>query len=165
MPAFNYNLTWEDPKLTYEPNPDVGGFALAGINSHDWPVDFATISAVPVSQRPTLVFNFYTKNYWNPSRLGGLYYQDVTSRAYDECVNAGLITGIKILQKAIISCGSTIGIDGDFGPLTMEAANSLDDDQLLAALRSQRLAYYKKIVDNNELDIKYFANWKERALA
>ncbi len=165
QPALSYVLNWEDPKREYLSTPDVGGYAIAGINSHSWPSDYAKISEAPQSARSQLVYDFYQKNFWNPMKIGGLLSQDVANRVLDQGVNGGSEGSIRLLQKAIIACGVTAGEDGVFGPQTMEAANSLDPDRLLSSFRNQRLSFYKKVVDNNEHDAQYFDGWEKRALA
>jgi lysozyme family protein len=166
QPGLSFLLNNEDPKHQYAAVPDIGGFAIAGINSASWPSDYAKIAALPQSQRTQAVSDFYQFNFWNKMQIGGLVSQDVANRVLDMGVNAGAITGIKILQKALWALGcSGIIIDGILGTITIEAANSFDSDRLLASFRQTRLAYYQKIVDNNPQDQKYFTGWEARALA
>lgn len=165
QPALSYTLNFEDPKREYSWVPDVGGFAIAGINSAHWPEDYKRIAAAPQYDRANLIYDFYQKNFWNPMRIGGLLSQNLANRVFDEGVNASALVSIHLLQKSIILCGVHVVEDGVFGPVTMEAANGLDSERLLAAFRNQRLQFYKKIVDNNQDDLKYFAGWEKRALA
>ncbi len=164
-PALNYTLNFEDPNRVYSWVPDIGGFAIAGINSAAWPTDYANIAAAPQNQRAQLVYDFYQKNFWNPMKIGGFSSQDIANRVFDEGVNASSSTSIHLFQRAVIVCGISLVEDGVNGPKTMEAANSIDEEKLLAAFRTQRLRYYKKIVDNNTQDEKYFAGWEKRALS
>jgi len=165
QPALIYTLNWEDPKREYRSVPDKGGFAIAGINSAAWPDDFKSIVEVPLNQRAQKVFDFYQKNFWNPMKVGGILSQNLANRIFDMGVNASDRTSIHLLQRAIIVCGKPISDDGFLGPETMEAANSIDVERLLAAFRTQRFHYYKEIVDNHPEDAKYLREWEKRALA
>lgn len=165
QPALSYTLNWEDPKREYRSVPDKGGFAVAGINSVKWPNDFKRIIEVSLNQRSQLVYDFYQKNFWNLMKIGGLLSQSLANRVFDMGVNASAMTSIRLLQRAIKIYGKNIVDDGIFGPITMEAANSIDSERLLAAFRTQRFHYYKEIVDEHPEDSIYLDGWEKRALA
>ena len=159
--ALSYTLNWEDPKREYLPVPDVGGFAIAGINSHYWPREFEEIKAAStIVQKQNLVFKFYQINFWNPMKLGGLDSQDLANRVFDEGVNASTHIAIKLLQRSL-----HVLEDGTMGPDTLQAANIQDPDKVLALYRTTRLNYYRRVVDVNSDDSRFFGEWEKRALA
>jgi lysozyme family protein len=163
--ALSYVLSWEDPNGKFLPVPDVGGQAVAGINSAKWPIDFDKVMSVSAENRPQLVYDFYQKNFWNPLKIGAIQHQDISSRILDQAVNGGTHSPIRLLQRAVAACGKSLVEDGILGPVTIDTVNSLDQGDLLAAFRNQRLLFYKKIVDNNPEDAKYLKGWEKRALA
>jgi lysozyme family protein len=165
-PAFSFLMDNEDPRRQYRVVPDSGGYAISGINSKIWPKDYFEVSMAPQDQRPQIVYDFYQKNFWVPSQVGGLDFQEVANRVFDEGVNAGGETAIKLLQKSLIKLGAvTLKMDGILGADTRDCANSQDPDRLLAVFKNVRLTYYKRIVDNNAVDSKYLGEWEKRALA
>lgn len=164
-PALSYVLDFEDRPRSYEPSPDTGGEAIAGVNSKAWPVDYAHIASLPQPERASAVSDFYQKNFWNPLLIGGIAAQEVANRVLDESVNAGPKEGPMILQKACNSLGCTLTVDGELGPHTLAAANVLDPVALLIAYRRERAAHYKAIEMAHPEDVKYDAVWMARAEA
>ena len=168
-PAFDYIMQFEDPEKYCAEVPDApaGARAISGINSAAWPLDFDKIAALPQSDRLPAVQAFYEANFWTPLLLGGLESQDVANRVLDEAVNAGPHVGAILLQDAINCCGQTppLAPDGEIGPLTLDAANALDSDRLVAAYRVQRVARYNQRVARNPQDAIYLKTWLKRANA
>jgi lysozyme family protein len=165
QPALNYVLDWEDAKRQYRILPDNKGYAVSGVNSIEWPLDYKNIAAALLKDRPQLIYNFYQNQFWNPMKLGALDFQDVANRIMDEGVNTGSATAIKLLQKSLVSLHQALAVDGVMGPDTWDATNAQDPEILLATFRNSRLMYYKRIIDNNPQDATYFAGWEKRALA
>lgn len=165
LPALQFTLNWEDPKREYESVPDNGGFAIGGVNSRAWPENYAQINTALPAERPLLVYNFYEGNFWDPIKIGGLALQELANRVFDEGVNANPEVSIKLLQQSINLLKNDLTIDGFLGPLTLEAANDMNSDSILAAFRTQRLDYYKKIIVAYPQFEKYFDGWEKRALA
>jgi lysozyme family protein len=178
--AFFWTMVFEDPKLQYaqvEDSPNqydkngnrIGAFAISGINSAAFPTQFAKIAAVPQSQRGPSVQAFYQSNFWNS------YYtqlnDDIAKRVFDEGINAGEVTAVKIFQKAINSLGGTLKVDGGMGPVAVAAANALDISRLVSAFQNFRLAHYQDIVAKNPNDAKFLGTaakpgpWWKRAMA
>lgn len=165
LPALQFTLNWEDPHRAYEVVPDNGGFAIAGVNSRAWPENYTEINSASQADRPKLVYDFYEANFWDPIKIGGLTLQVLANRVFDEGVNANPEVSIKLLQESVNLLKGNLTIDGLLGPLTLEAANDTDPDSIIAAFRTQRLDYYKKIIVAYPQFEKYFDGWERRALA
>lgn len=164
-PALKYVLDEEDPKRHYKNVPDSGGYAIAGVNSHEWPADYVIIFNAPLENRPQLIYDFYQKKFWNPMQVGGIDFQDIADRVLDEGVNAGGITSIKLLQMGLVQMGLKVEVDGILGPDTRTTVNAQDPEKLLAVFRNIRLFHYKRIADHNPTKVKYLGDWERRALA
>lgn len=165
LPALNYTLDWEDPKRLYAVVPDTGGYAISGINSAAWPVEFKAISSAPQKERSNMVFDFYRFNFWNVMKVGGINFQDLANRVLDEGVNASSEVGIKLLQRATLAVGSKLDVDGVMGPETLEVVNGLDPERLLAWYRQTRLNYYIDITTEHPQFERYLPEWEIRAKA
>ena len=150
------------------PDDPPGSYAISGINSHSFPEQFKKIVAIPQSQRGPAVDEFYEEQFWNSYQ--GQLSDLIEKRILDEEINAGMKEGIIVLQKAINDCGVKIDVDGYWGPKTVMAANSLDQNTLLNSIRKERLQYYKDIVAANPAKAKYLGTeqhpgpWWIRAL-
>jgi len=163
-PALEFTLNWEDPKRKYAVVPDVGGYAIAGVNSHAWPAQYAQIKSLSQDQRPPAVAHFYLAEFWNPMKVGGILNQDVANRVFDAGVNAGPGTAVKLLQKAINALGGdSVTVDGQIGPGTLAAANACDPEALLASYREQRKERYVEIVKVNPGLAGNMPEWLRRA--
>lgn len=163
QPALDYVLDWEDPKREYAAVPDVGGQAIAGVNSAAWPVDYPVIAAASGADRIRLVSNFYRYKFWNPIQVGGIQDQDTANRVMDQSVNGGGKTGPRLLQEAANSIGANLIEDGALGPDTLEAVNGIDPDRLLATYRLARTNHYKSIAAAIPADAQYLPEWLKRA--
>jgi lysozyme family protein len=163
--AYEWLMDNEDPERKYALVPDAppGAHAISGINSAAYPSQFAAIAALPQAEREPKVKDFYQTIFWS-HWYDQLTYDDVAKRAFDAAVNMGAGTAVKLLQTAIEAVtGITIGVDGDWGPMTLQAANNCNSDMLSAAFRRARVAHYREIVLKNPADAKYLDNWLIRA--
>jgi lysozyme family protein len=164
-PALDYLLDFEDAPRAYNAVSDVGGYAIAGINSASWPNQYAQIASLPQASRGSAVANFYRLYFWNPTQAGALTSQDIANRLLDQAVNGGQVSGVKLLQKAANQCGAALVQDGTIGPRTITAVNAINPVQLLTAYRAARAANYRAIVEAKPQDEQYLAEWLKRAEA
>lgn len=166
-PALEYILDFEDPHRTYVAKIDNnGGGVIAGINSKSFPRQYAMIINAPVNLRAPLVASTYRDDLWVPMMLGGLDSQDVANRAFDMEVNAGEGPAAAELQQAIDAVEEgTVEVDGKIGPLTIAAANAVDQATLLIAFRAQRVSHYEEVVTKHPEDLTYLRSWLSRANA
>ena len=173
--CFNWAMDSEDPRREYAQVPDAcpGGcegpcYAIAGINSGAFPLQFAKIAALPQAERGDEVEWFYQAEFWN-EWFAPIVSNDVAKRVLDMAVNGGAGTAVKLLQQAILSLWKGSGtqpelaIDGKWGPQTVAHANACDSKALVSAFQQVRAAYYQAIVAANPAKAKYLDGWLARA--
>lgn len=88
----------------------------------------------------------YRDRYWTPAGCDKL--PDALAFMYADMVyNPGPGAAPKLLQQACNVCGCSLTVDGRVGPRTLTAVHELGQagrlDELLKALASARLAYYR----------------------
>jgi lysozyme family protein len=166
MSDFATCLAWtlhnEDSQLTYEATPDIGGFAIAGINSHVWPASYAYIAGLPVTERAAAVSTFYRCKFWAPA-MAKIVSNEVAKRLFDCAVNEGFETAVCIFQRAIADLSGIIDEDGKLGKGTVDRANLLDPDKLVRAFQNERVTAYEKIVAEHPEKKDCLAGWLARA--
>jgi hypothetical protein len=151
-PAFSFVMSFEDPRQIWEINPDLCSegkpgpcFAVAGINSSDYPEQFAAIQSFQQAERGPAIQQFYEVQFWTAMNLGRLESQDLANRVLDEGVWSGPGTALILLQRAVNSLtgpsGRYLYLDGVLGPETLQAANAAQEEAILAAYRRRRIAY------------------------
>jgi lysozyme family protein len=163
--AFDWMITNEDPARAYKTVPDAppGAFAISGINSHAFPVQFEAINAIPQTERGPAVQSFYLTEFWN-QWYAQLATNDVAKRVFDEAVNGGAGTAVRILQASINKlAGGPVVVDGGWGPATVSAANSCNQTSLTTAFIQLRCAHYRSIAAANPNLAQYLPEWLERA--
>ena len=164
---------------------DSGGETFAGVARADWPKwsGWPTIDGVkasvgtspsygttayynwvarldkllaPILSLQSAVSQFYEQNFWKIAwdRLD----KRVAAKVMDTGVNNGLTWGPRILQRAL-----GVVDDGIVGAITIVGANGADTDTLLAAMCGKLKQHYAEIVAAHPGDIRYLANWDERA--
>jgi hypothetical protein len=175
--AYRWSMSDEDPANLHQTVKDACPdcykgpgpcFAISGINSGAWPLQFAKINALPPgSEREPEVMAFYKGLYWNK------WYEQLTSdevakRVFDMAVNGGAGTAVKLLQKAINSLIENpmieLIVDGLWGPATLREANDPDiQDSLVSVFQNYRIAHYRDIVAANPSKSIYLNAWVARA--
>lgn len=167
--AFQWTMRFEDPEMACAQVPDAPPagstppcYAISGINSGAWPVQFGSIAALPQTGRATAVQAFYEAQFWN-NWLARLASDDVAKRVFDFGVNGGSGTAVKTLQQAVNALGGSLTVDGGWGPVTLAAANAADQARLLQAFIAARVAHYRAIVAANPGDARYLNAWMARA--
>jgi lysozyme family protein len=141
-------------------------YAISGINSGAWPAQFATIAALPQTEREPSVQQFYQDHFWN-SWYAQIQSDDLCKRVFDFAVNGGGNPAVRCLQQAVNSLGADgagpIAEDGGWGPATVAAVNAADPGALVAAFIAKRVAHYQAIVDAHPNDAQYLTAWTARA--
>jgi hypothetical protein len=160
--AFEFLMENEDRNRECATVPDDGDFAISGINSRAFPEQFSKINETPQEERLPMVYAFYKDVFWNIF-IQGLFGEDIASRIFDMSVNAGQQMAIREAQMAVNTLGKEIAVDGHWGPATITAINSCDQESLVEAYREQRRSHYLKIVATNPEKTKYLAGWLARA--
>jgi type VI secretion system secreted protein VgrG len=163
--AFAWLMSSEDSQCSYKAVPDApaGSFAISGINSHSFPVQFNRIALIPQAQRGPAVQEFYEGMFWNVwfDRLDS---DEVAKRVFDCSVNEGPGAAVKLLQKALQKTDGVQGqIDGVMGWETVRRANACDPDALVASFKATREDAYRNIVAAKPEDAEYLNGWLARA--
>jgi hypothetical protein len=124
----------------YSNHPDdPGGATQMGITQatlaayRGRPVTVAEVKAL--TRKEALAI--YKANYWTPIRCGDLP-PGVDLCVFDFGVNAGPGRSAKMLQAAAF-----VTADGNVGPVTLKAVNSIPAKTMIARLADRRLTYYR----------------------
>ncbi len=165
--AYGWMLDFEDPDKHFQAHPDATPegktgpcMAIAGINSCEFPAQYAAIAAAFFTDRSPLIQRFYKDNFWN-GWLQGILSDEVAKRVFDFSVNSGPERAVLTLQQAVNGLHVPVAEDGELGPITMAAVNVCDAESLVKAFCNLRLEFYQSLPDWN----LYGADWEMRALA
>lgn len=138
----------------YSFNPaDPGGETNFGISKRAYPN--LDIKHLTQSQAEEI----YRHDYW---LFGDLNSQAVATKMLDMGVNMGLKHGISIGQEATVKLGSNIKVDGEWGPKTEAALNSLDEVPLLSEIRTEQSMYYTNLVAQKPQFYPFLRGWLRR---
>jgi lysozyme family protein len=154
---------------------DKGGETYAGITKKNFPTWAGW--AIVNKARPTqgqiisdpkldaLIGSFYKKNFWDVLKCDN-FSKYVGMNLCDFAINSGINTAAKSFQEVINSLlpvgTTTLIADGKIGPLTIAAANKLNQKVLNDALLLKRANFYKKIVENNPSQNVFLTGWLTR---
>jgi len=170
--AYRFMLANEDKTPPVYANvPDVGGSAIAGVNSKDWPVQFQKIANLPADQRGPLVEQFYQMHFWS-DWFDDLTSDEVAKRVFDASVNMGSVAAVRCLQQAISTIEDrapgnedfNLSIDGVWGQITVREANDTGPGELVSEFQQARVAHYQAIAAAKPELAHYLPQWTARAL-
>lgn len=159
--AFQYLLP-DEGRYANDPN-DSGGETYMGVARNKWPnwdgwgivdklklanVNFPRVLDIN-SDLQASVQRFYQKNFW---RFDGIENQELANKIFDEAVNIGTGTLVRLLQQAVrYVTKQPVTVDGQYGPQTETLINQADPATLLVELRAQIAVHYCKLNDPNFL--------------
>jgi len=126
---------------------DPGGETKFGISRRQYPGE--VIRTLTLERAKTI----YRRDYWSPAGCDAVP-DAVKFDLFDTAVNGGVVTAIKLLQRALQTAD-----DGILGPLTLQAACSMEPGRLLARFNGWRL---DKLNDNPELWATFGRGWAQR---
>lgn len=110
----------------------------------------------------TEALNVYEEQYWKES-YDHILSNRIAFKLFDMGVLIDVSKASRILQKAIKDCGLLIRVDGNVGPITIAAINSLMDEDLLYSKFINRLeAHFKRIAFFKPKNKKYLSGWLRR---
>lgn len=141
---------------------DTGGRTYAGISQRYHPkwAGWPLVDADPENaQLPTLVNEFYKKEFWDKVRGDDIQSQKVASCIFDFAVNAGIPTASRLAQKVIDA-----NADGIIGSKTLQKLNTFDEALFIAEYTLQKIARYAQICNKNSEQKKFLLGWINRAL-
>lgn len=105
--------------------------------------------------------NIYIANYWDKGQVNKMPIA-VQDLVFDMNINHGLGGSTMIIQRAVNSLGSDIGVDGKLGNATLNELNKYDGQTLRDAIIQQRNNWIDNIVKNDPSQGKFLNGWKER---
>jgi lysozyme family protein len=146
-------------------------FAISGINSGAFPLQYTAIANMPQADRGPLVKTFYLAHFWcilnGSSWYAQLTSDEVAKRVFDFAVNAGSEASVRCLQQAVNWCGDPglprLICDGKWGPNTVEQVNACGP-ALVGSFQQSRVAYYDALIAKNPALAIYKDAWTARAL-
>lgn len=148
--ALNVDAT-PKPDLGYVDDPkDLGGETKGGISKRAFP--HLDIAALTLDE----IVRIYHSRYWRAANCKA-WSPAIGLFVFDAAVQHGAITSIKLLQE-ISSCKA----DGQVGPKTRAAVNSLDQEYLLARFGLRRARFYARIIQNNTSQVRFIEGWHNR---
>lgn len=153
LPAIEYVLLNEGG---YCDNPnDPGGATNFGILQRDWPeVQIASITR-------DQAIGWYEPNYWNKVPYSQLSSQEVATKLFDMHVNCGLSATVMIAQKALGFAAQNI--DGQMGPMTLAAINSVNETSFLTEVVELLTLHYKLLEQKDPKLVTFDRGWCARA--
>lgn len=125
------------------------------------PIDAITIRNLILDQAK-LIYRF---EFWERARFVEIDNQIIANYIFDMCVNLGLVTGIKIVQRSL--CAQNLKQyylrdDGVLGDMTLNAINS-ESFHLLPVIVAVRTEYYRHLVDTNPRNREFLNGWLSRS--
>lgn len=88
----------------------------------------------------------YREHFWNAIPLAEVHDQILATKMLEMRVNLVAGAETKILQRALRDCDEIVAVDGDFGPLTLAAANRRAGEQLLGKVIARLIDHYHDLV-------------------
>lgn len=139
---------------------DRGSVTYAGIARNRWVRwagwQFIDRNEIPPTQ---LVRDFYKANFWDAVKGDYILHQSVAESLFDFAVNAGSSTAVKLAQ---IVAG--VASDGQVGPKTLTAINSMDYDEFVTKYALAKVARYHAIVTKDRTQIRFLMGWLSRVI-
>jgi lysozyme family protein len=137
---------------------DAGGCTKYGIDAADHPgLDIPNLTL----DQATAI---YRDGEWTQCRCDDLSH-GVDTAVFDTAVNNGVHVAGLLLQRAAISCGEALEVDGLIGPVTIDAVSEICAQSkwaLLDQLLELRRQHYANIVLLHPCDGQFLQGWLNR---
>lgn len=134
----------EDPQ-------DKGGITKYGISLRSYPhLGESGIRSLTLAQAKKI----YKTDFWDKG-LCPVLPKDLRLLLFDTYVNLGVKQGIRLAQKVL-----KIKADGDFGPMTKKAFNTVDIESFIEDFAVERTLFYTQLDDFS----RYGRGWIKRIL-
>jgi type VI secretion system secreted protein VgrG len=117
------------------------------------------LKAMPMSE----VEMIYKAGYWQPLGLDEIKDQTVATKIFDICVNGGPGEASALAQRACITCGRPVKVDGWIGPETRTAINVIRPMEFLNAIKEQQRDFYMDIVQHDHTQLGFLYTWMRRS--
>ena len=136
---------------------DAGGETNYGISKRTYPhLDIAGLTKEQAAR-------IYERDWWERYGYGRIADAAVATKIFDMAVNMGSHQAHKLAQRACTDCGMALADDGNLGPLSISAINSVHGPTLLAALRNRCATFYQDLADSKPSNRKFLKGWLKRA--
>ncbi|MGH7001450.1 MAG: glycoside hydrolase family 108 protein [Stellaceae bacterium] len=106
----------------------------------------------------------YRRDWWDRLGLARLP-APLAAKLLDAAVNLGAVPAVVCFQRALNALGRAVAEDGVLGSATIAAAQTVQPDAALAALRETLAAHYHAIVARHPERERFLAGWLARAYA
>ena len=87
--------------------------------------------------------HLYRTYFWEPRKLSAIQLPKTAAKVFDAEVNMGATQGVRLLQRALL-----LQCDGVLGPVTADAVNRENDEDLYRKFVKQAADRYQRIHDN-----------------
>lgn len=127
---------------------DSGGATAYGISSRSYPKEFTINSSGKVLSWPTVerAKEIYYNDFWIKPKIYMINDDALASKVFDIGVNTGATRSIKFLQRALVTAGIAILVDGVIGLNTLNAIEKVNDpDKLLTLFKDHARTYYESL--------------------
>jgi lysozyme family protein len=155
LKAFDYVIMHEGGYVNDSADP--GGETRYGISKRSYPN--LNIKDLTLNQAREI----YHRDFWTKAKCEQINDENIAIKFFDLCVNMGIGTAVKLIQRALRATGKSVVEDGILGPATLAAINKADPTDLLAALKSETAGYYRLIAQANPSQQKFIDGWLRRA--
>lgn len=138
---------------------DPGGETKFGISKRSYPnLDIANLTREDA-------ISIYRRDWWDRYSYGEFDDADVAIKVFDLAVNVGPSPAHKMLQRAVCAAEGrrSLAVDGIIGPQTIAATNAAYGRWVLAALRAEAAAHYRRLIERNPALAKFERGWMNRA--
>jgi type VI secretion system secreted protein VgrG len=163
--AFDYAMRNEGhSKYTNDPDdrggPTKWGITLATMKAggHDLDLD-GDVDADDVKLiDESLAKSIYHNRYWQPIHADKIQSERIAIKLFDHGVNMGPAKASRIAQEALNEFGYGLVADGKIGPVTLNALNTVDEDQFLLMVTTKLIDFYRSLNQP-----KFIKGWTNRA--
>lgn len=110
--------------------------------------------------------SIYSNYFWKPFSYNRINSTLVATKIFDMAVNMGPTQAHKLVQRAVNTLSpNPLVVDGQFGPKTLAAVNSLDPETIRDQIRKYQLGFYEQIIKANP-KLEVFRNgWTNRTFS
>lgn len=132
------------------------GISQRFIQENDIQINVKHLSAEQAS-------DIYRQYWWDKYHYNTVKDLQVATKLFDLSVNVGPEQAHKILQRAINTLQNQhLGVDGIFGPHTVEETNKQDPEKIIDAIRREAATYYMDLVRMKPQLHKFLHGWLDR---
>lgn len=145
---------------------DTGGTTRFGLCASTHPAllqsGFYDATRVPRDQALAIARETYATEFGKPLCLEQIKDQGVALALLSFAVNDGQHQAVKLMQRAVNSCGGSLGVDGCMGSNTVNAINAVDPKALVSQLCQTQDAFYQELATQDPTQQKFLNGWRNR---